>query len=63
MGVFANNPLNEVNETARALALDYVQLSGDEPDDYLRRVEAPIVRAVHVDDACAFGVREVQRLG
>ena len=49
VGVFANNPLDEVNETAHALALDYVQISGDEPDDYLRRVEAPVVRAVHVE--------------
>ena len=48
VGVFANNPLDDVNETARALALDYVQLSGDEPDDDLRRVEAPVIRAVHV---------------
>ena len=49
VGVFANNPLDEVNETARALALDYVQISGDEADDYVRRVEAPVIRSVHVD--------------
>ena len=49
VGVFANNPLDEVNETARALALDYVQISGDEPDDYVRRVEAPVIRSVHVE--------------
>ena len=49
VGVFANNPLDEVNETARALALDYVQISGDEPDDYVRRVEARVIRSVHVE--------------
>lgn len=49
VGVFANTPLDEVNETARALALDYVQISGDEPDDYVRRVEVPVIRSVHVE--------------
>ena len=64
VGVFANNPLDEVNETARALALDYVQISGDEPDDYVRRVEAPVIRSVHVEagagrqpDAAALAAR------
>ena len=48
VGVFANNTLDEVNETARALGLDYVQISGDEADDHLRRIDAPVVRAVHI---------------
>ena len=51
VGVFANNPLDEVNETARALALDYVQISGDEPDEDLQRFEAPVIRSVHIEAA------------
>ena len=64
VGVFANNPIDEVNETARALALDYVQISGDEPDDYLGGLEAPVIRSVHVEagvgqrpDPAALGAR------
>ncbi len=49
VGVFANNSFDEVNETARTLGLDYVQISGDEPDDYVRRVEAPVIRSVHLE--------------
>ena len=51
VGVFANNPVDEVNETARALALDYGQISGDEADDELRRIDAPVIRSVHVEAA------------
>lgn len=64
VGVFANNPIDEVNETARALALDYVQISGDETDDYLGGLEAPVIRSVHVEagvgqrpDPAALGAR------
>ena len=49
VGVFANNPLDEVNKTAHALALDCVQISGDEPDDFLGGLEAPVIRSVHVE--------------
>lgn len=64
VGVFANNPIDEVNETARALALDFVQISGDETDDYLGGLEAPVIRSVHVEagvgqrpDPAALGAR------
>ncbi len=48
VGVFANNPLDEVRRTADALKLDYVQLSGEEPMEVLPRIGRPVIRAVHV---------------
>ena len=49
VGLFAGHPLDEVNEYARRLNLDYVQLHGDEPADYAVAVDAPVMRAIAVD--------------
>ncbi len=48
VGVFANAAPGEINRTAEALDLDYVQLSGDEPEDDLALVRRPAIKAVHV---------------
>ena len=61
VGLFANSNLTEVNETARTLELDFVQLSGDESDDYVRQIEAPVIRAIHLqaDEASEANASEV----
>ena len=48
VGVFVNAAPQEVNDTAAAAGLDLVQLSGDEDEDYLEKMQRPVIKAVHV---------------
>ena len=48
VGVFADQPLDEVNRILDASDLDMAQLSGEEPLDYCLNVERPVIKAVHV---------------
>lgn len=51
VGLFANQPLNQVNRIANRCRLDAVQLCGDEPPDYWDNIDAWVIRQVKVDDA------------
>lgn len=46
VGVFVNQPIAEVMETARRVPLDIVQLHGDEPVEYVAAVPGRILKAV-----------------
>jgi len=48
VGVFVNQPLGEVNAIAEQCQLDYIQLHGDEPAEYRRSLNRPLIRAVRV---------------
>ena len=48
VGLFANQTLEEVNRTVRRCGLDLAQICGDEPLDYLDRVDVPVMRPVRV---------------
>jgi phosphoribosylanthranilate isomerase len=48
VGVFVNQPLQEVESLSRVCGLDLVQLSGDESWQYCSRLSQPIVKALHI---------------
>ena len=51
VGLFANQPVEEVNSTVHSCGLDLVQLCGDEPPEYWEAVQVPIIKMVRVRDA------------
>ena len=51
VGLFANQPLEEVNDIVHRCELDFAQLCGDEPSDYWDNVDAWVIRQVKVDDS------------
>ena len=48
VGVFVNQPVEEVRRIAVACGLDYVQLHGDESPDYCRSLGLPFIKAFRV---------------
>ena len=51
VGVFVNESVDGIRETARTAGLRMVQLHGDEPPDYAARLEQPLMRAVTLANA------------
>lgn len=49
IGVFVNQPLDDVNMTARQTGIDLVQLHGNESPEYCELVEKPVIKVVHVE--------------
>ena len=45
VGVFVDQPVEEVNETAETVGLDMVQLHGTEAPDYWEQIERPLIIA------------------
>ena len=52
VGLFGDQPLDEVLDTIDAAGLDYTQLCGEEPLDYCRTVldRAGVIKVLHVSD-------------
>ena len=48
VGVFRDQPLEEVNRLVAQLSLDLVQLHGSEAADYARQVLVPVIRVIPV---------------
>jgi phosphoribosylanthranilate isomerase len=48
VGVFVNQPLEDVTGVASLVRLGAVQLHGDEPPDYAARISTPVMKAVPV---------------
>lgn len=62
VGLFANQPLREVNRIITECGLDAAQLCGDEPPDYWRQVDAQVVRQVRIDDSAPYALAVVTAL-
>lgn len=48
VGVFVDSPPDVINQIARDVPLDYVQLHGDEPDELLEQIDVPVIRAYSI---------------
>lgn len=57
VGVFADQRADDVNAITEAARLDLVQIAGGEGDDYVRKIERPALRVVHV--ATGMGAEEI----
>lgn len=62
VGIFADQPIEEVNAIAAEAGVDLVQLSGDETWEDCLRVDRPVIQVVHVSplDAPADALEFVQ---
>ena len=49
VGVFVNEPVDAIRETARVAGLRMVQLHGEETPAYVEQIEQPVMRAVTLD--------------
>lgn len=56
VGVFVNESLDSVIETARDCSLTAVQLSGDETQDFLMSLPFQAIKAIRVKDSLSLGV-------
>ena len=50
VGVFVNQPMDDVNMIARQTGLDFVQLHGNESPEYCDLIECPVIKAIHVPE-------------
>lgn len=50
VGVFVNQPLDDVNSIAKTTGIDLVQLHGNESPEYCELVEKPVIKVFHITD-------------
>ncbi len=48
VGVFVNQPLDDVNSIAKQTGIDLVQLHGNESPEYCELINLPVIKAIHV---------------
>ncbi len=53
VGLFADQPISDVNHTIQACGLDSVQLCGAESLEYCRQTEAQVIKVLHVPDSAS----------
>jgi len=50
VGIFVNQPLDDVQSIARQTGLDYVQLHGRESAEYCRMMEKKVIKVFHIGE-------------
>ena len=60
VGVFADQPLEEVNEHVKILNLDKAQLCGNESPEFCSRVSVPVIKAIHVPETISLNKEIVE---
>ncbi|MFU8813554.1 MAG: phosphoribosylanthranilate isomerase, partial [Balneolaceae bacterium] len=50
VGVFVNQPLDDVNSIAKQTGVDLVQLHGNESPEYCELVEKPVIKVFHITE-------------
>lgn len=58
VGVFKDQDLRQVNDTAQALGLDFVQLHGKETAEYCRKLSTAVIKAVEIGAQMDFEIPE-----
>lgn len=59
VGVFVNQPLDDVNRIAKETGIDLVQLHGSESPEYCGLVDKPVIKAIHItEDAVPYLLRQ-----
>lgn len=55
IGVFVNQPVDEINDVIERAGLFGVQLHGDEPFETIAKIRRPVIRAMTLEDENAIG--------
>ncbi len=50
VGVFVNENDNTINQAIKNKVIDIVQLHGDEDENFIKKIDAPVIKAVKVGD-------------
>lgn len=59
VGVFVNQPMDDVNMIATQTGIDLVQLHGNESPEYCDLIDKPVIKAFHIDkDTTADSLRK-----
>lgn len=48
VGVFGEQPLEEINRIARATGIDFVQIDGRQSPEFCFLIEQPVIKTIHV---------------
>lgn len=55
VGVFVNQPLDDVNSIAKQTGIDIVQLHGNESPEYCSMIDLPVINVFHITETTTAG--------